>query len=63
MNLALLKDELSTLERAIKTREREIQRDLATVSRFKQKAEILKEQIQTIESGQLELFNQEKNNE
>ncbi len=63
MNLALLKDELSTLERAIKTREREIQRDLATVNRFKQKAEILKEQIQTIENGQLELFNQEKNNE
>ena len=63
MNLSMMKDELSILERAIKTRERDIQREIFTVNRFRQKAALLKDHIQMFESGQLELFKQTELNQ
>lgn len=58
MTLANMKDELLTLERAIKSREKDIKMEIAVVNRFKERVMFLKDRIQMIESGQLELFKQ-----
>jgi len=52
MKLWQLKEDLETLERCIKTRERSLKEDAETIEHFKQRAQRLKEQIRERETGQ-----------